>query len=269
MRTLLLATAAVAVLLGGFAHWRDAKRREWRAGETLLNRGGSVGYVDGRPIAEQSRWIQLLARVLPDECLRTAIWVEFPRSTDDEKLALLVDLPHTRTLHLDELEHVTPAGLAPLSGLAELEFLYLKNTPAGDAGLAHLRSRHNLQEMWLRGANISDASMPWIGSNRRLTHLDLDGSDIHDESLVHLSQLQNLEVLSLGRSPITSRGLASLAGLPRLKHLYLWRTGIDDAGLAHLERIATLRGLDVRYTAVTPAGRERLKRALPRCQFVE
>jgi hypothetical protein len=108
-RSLLVLIAVVAVGLGGFAFWRDAKVREQRAADAILDRGGSIGWVDGRPLAERPRWVQRLAWVLHEECLQTANWIAFPRDPTDADLAQLAGIPALQTLDIRRT-NTTAAG---------------------------------------------------------------------------------------------------------------------------------------------------------------
>jgi hypothetical protein len=267
LRTLLAMVSLLAVALAGFAYWRDGKRREEAAADWLLNHGASVAHLDGWPLEQRPLWVQRLAIALPEYCLLTVYWVDFPKDTTDAELAILDDLPNLTTLHLDHAVNVTPAGLTHLRSLKRLEVLYLKETPAGDAGLAHADHLHGLKEIWIEVSGITDASVPWIASNPNLTHLDLDCAQITDKSLPLLATLEHLEVLALRATPTTSRGLAELSKLPRLQHLYLKDTAIDDDGLWQLEKIKSLQTLDVRRTRVTAAGLKRFQRAQPQCRL--
>ena len=267
LRSLLVVVSVLAIALAGFAYWRDAKRREAAAADWLLDHGASVAHVDGRPLEQRPLWVQRLAMMMPEYCLLTVYWVDFPKDTTDAELVILDDLPNLTTLHLDHAVNVTPAGLTHLRSLKRLEVLYLKQTPAGDAGLAHADHLHNLKEIWIEVSGITDASMPWIASNRNLTHLDLDGTQITDNSLPLLAKLEHLEVLALRGTPTTAQGLSQLNQLPRLKHLYLRDTAIDDEGLRQLEKIKSLETLNVLQTRVTAAGRERFQRAQPQCRL--
>jgi hypothetical protein len=269
VRTLLVAITLLAIFLAAFVHWRDAKRREDLAAQATLNRGLSVAWVDGRPLAERPRSVQLLALVLPEYCLRTVYWVDFPRDPPDHELALLDDLPNLTSLDLNECPRITPQGLKHLRSLYHLERLSLKQTPVGDAGLAHLDHAHGLKQLWLGKVGLTQASIPWIASNRGLTHLSLDGAAIGDESMPLLATLDQLEVLVLRDTQLTSRGAAHLSQLPQLKHLYLFGTRIDDAGLAHLASMSTLQTLDVRQTAITPTGLSQFKQSQPQCRIEE
>ncbi|MCU0878510.1 MAG: hypothetical protein MUF06_12055 [Pirellulaceae bacterium] len=269
LRSLLVLIALVAVGLGGFAFWRDAKVREQRAARKILDRGGSVGWVDGRPLAERPRWVQRLAWVLPEACLQTANWIDFPRDPTDADLALLADLPHIKTLHLVGAKKVTPAGLAHLGRLSHVEDAYFKETWLGPEGLAHISHWRGLRTLWLAETGVTEAQIPWIAANRGLTHLDLSGADIGDESLPAIAGLTDLEVLALRDTRVTPQGIESLSKLPKLAHLYLRGTRLDDAGLGQLAAIPTLQTLEIRRTNTTAEGRARFKAALPNCRVEE
>jgi hypothetical protein len=267
LRTLLVMVTLLAVGLGAFAYWREAKRREAAAADWLSDHGAGVGHRGGREMSQLPLWVQRLALVLPEECFRTVNYADFPQDTSDAELKMLCDLPNITQLNLNKAASVTPAGLAPLAKLPRLEVLYLQETPAGDAGLAHARNLHGLKEIWIQHTGITDASVPWIASNPQLTHLDADEARITDKSAPLLAKLQNLEVLALRDTQITSHGLSEIATLPRLTHLYLMDTAVDDEGLKHLAKIKTLETLDVRRTRVTAEGVEQFQRARPGCRL--
>jgi hypothetical protein len=269
LRSLLVLIALVAVGLGVFAFWRDTKVREQRAADTILDRGGSVGWVDGRPLAKRPRWVQRLAWVLPEECLNTVCSIDFPRDPTDADLALLDDLPHIKTLYLVRAKNVTPAGLAHLASLSEVQYADLKETPLGPAGFAHLAHWRGATMLWLAETGFTEAQIPWITANRGLTHLDLSGADLGDESLPAIAGLQNLEVLALRDTRVTSQGALSLSKLPKLAHLYLRGTQLDDEGLTQLAAIPTLQTLDIRRTNTTAEARERFNVAMPNCRMEE
>ena len=267
LRSLLVVVTLLAIGLGVFAYWRDAKRREAAAGDWVLNHGGSIAEFNSREAANPPWWVRCLAQTMPKQSLRTVTFVDFLKDPTDADLAILRDLPNLKQLNLNHAANITPARLAPLASLTKLEVLYLMNTPVGDAGLAHARNLHGLKEIWIENTGITDASMPWIASNPELTHLGVAGTRITDKYAPLLARLQNLEVLALRDTQITSRGLAEIAKLPRLKHLYLMRTAVDDEGLQRLAKIESLNTLDVQLTRVTAAGRERFQRARPDCRL--
>jgi hypothetical protein len=265
LRSLLVVVTLLAVGLGVFVYWREAKRREAVAGDWVLNHGGSIAEFNSREAANPSLWVRCLERLLPEQCLRTVYFVDFLDDPKDADLEILRDLPNLKQLNLNQANNVTPAGLAPLAELPKLEVLYLMNTPVGDAGLAQVRNLHGLKEIWVGHTGITDASMPWIASNPELTHLGATGAQITDQSAPLLARLHNLETLSLADTQITSRGLADIAKLPRLKHLYLLRTAVDDEGLKHLEQTKSLKILAIQLTRTTAAGRESFQKAVPGC----
>lgn len=267
LRSLLVLVTLLAIGLGWFVYWRDAKGREAAAGDWVLHHGGGIAEFDSREATNPPWWVRCLAETLPDRCLRTVTYVDFLKDPTDADLAVLRDLPNLKQLNLNNAARVTPARLAPLAKMRNLEVLYLMKTPVGDEGLAHVRNLHSLKELWIEETGITDASMPWIASNRKLTHLDVDGAKITDKSAPLLAKLRSLEVLALRDTQITSRGLADIARLPRLKHLYLTGTAVDDEGLRHLAEVETLETLDVRLTSVTDAGREQFRRAKPICRL--
>ncbi|MGY8693409.1 MAG: c-type cytochrome domain-containing protein, partial [Verrucomicrobiia bacterium] len=81
---------------------------------------------------------------------------------DDEALAMLAPV----AANIAELEigfsDVTNDGLAALSGMTNLERLYLQKTAISDEGLKHVANLENLRYLNLYGTQISDSGLEYL-----------------------------------------------------------------------------------------------------------
>ncbi|MBI5915786.1 MAG: leucine-rich repeat domain-containing protein [Bacteroidetes bacterium] len=118
------------------------------------------------------------------------------------------------------------SDLTPLSGLVNLQGLYIVQTPVSD--ITPLSGLVKLQELWLFLTPVSD--------------------------LTPLSRLVNLQTLYLFHTPVSD--LMPLSGLMKLATLKAWGTQVSD--LMPLSGLVNLQRLDVSHTQVsdlTPLGR--------------
>jgi serine/threonine protein kinase/Leucine-rich repeat (LRR) protein len=160
--------------------------------------------------------------------------------------------------NLDELflsgTPITDAGLAHLQGLTGLKHLLLDGTQVTGAGLTNLRGLKDLQNLVLNWSRVADSGLVHLESLTELRALNLRGTQVTDAGLTHLRTLTKLEMLSLSRLPVSDTGLAQLQHLKRLQWLDLGSTRVTDAGLTNLRTLKDLQHLALNSTAVTDAG---------------
>ncbi|HEV8070252.1 MAG TPA: protein kinase [Planctomycetaceae bacterium] len=165
--------------------------------------------------------------------------------------------------NLDELflsgTPITDAGLAHLQGLTGLKHLLLDGTQVTGAGLTNLRGLKDLQNLVLNWSRVADSGLVHLESLTELRALNLRGTQVTDAGLTHLRTLTKLEILSLSRLPVSDTGLAQLQHLKRLQWLDLGSTRVTDAGLTNLRTLKDLQHLALNSTAVTDAGLVHLK----------
>ena len=111
---------------------------------------------------------------------------------------------------------------------------------------------------------LDDDVIGHISSLHTLRELYLGGNPITDEGVRQLSALEYLEVLNLEGTQITDASMADLAELPQLRILYVNNTRVTDEGIKELRRCIYLEDLDVDGTAVTIGAIRDLRRSLPR-----
>ena len=211
-------TTAVAIWLGV---WTDRARKQQRAVEAILKRGGIVAYSyemktgSGEPTPPGPTW------------LREALGIDY--------------LDHVAAANLTG-DTFTDADLELLQGLPRLDHLFLRSANITDAGLAHLEALHGLEWLDLAGDRITDAGLAHLEGLHRLQSLGLRSKRITDAGLAHLEGLHRLESLGLCSERITDAGLVHLQGLRELKSLTLL-CSITDAGMDHLTPLVKLRKL--------------------------
>jgi hypothetical protein len=115
---------------------------------------------------------------------------------------------------------LTPAGLKPLAGLANLGFLGCHGELCNDEAMRHI------------------AAIP------RLRMLMGQGTVASDIGFTSLSRSQTIEYIWGRECPnLGGRGFTALAAMPALKGLAVSCKNVDDAALSSLPRFPSLRGL--------------------------
>jgi Leucine-rich repeat (LRR) protein len=93
---------------------------------------------------------------------------------------------------------LTAAGLAALSGLAQLKSFYLSSSSITNGDLIPLARMRQLQHLSLRGCHkLTDLGMGPIGALRNLKELDLVGVNLTEEGLNYFKDLARLETIVL------------------------------------------------------------------------
>lgn len=254
LRTLLIATALIAIVL---AWYTSGPQRQRRAVAAIRSFDGYVQfdyrrnqYVP-RPLLD---WVgeEYFAEV-------TGVSYEWNR-VDDSALEPLEDLRSLQNLVLSE-SPLTDVGLARLERLSSLQTLNLRGTPISDASLEHLQHLKNLQELYLSETKITDAGLVHLAAMPQLRGLYLRGTLITDAGVQQLGRLSQLRTLDLSDTKITDAGLQYVRSLTALRQLDLTGTNISDAGMADLEALTNLQSFDVFGTRVTAAQIQSIKGA--------
>lgn len=180
-----------------------------------------------------------------------------------------------------------PVDLAPLRGLAKLEYLLISGMPIDDAGLAQIKGLAWVRSLEVGGEGITQAGLADVAGMPKLSYLGLRKVAIHDltplspllprlkalrlaesplvdDTLRMLAGATGLTVLYLTDTAVTDDGLELLAGLKNLLVLDLSGTQVSDEGLAQLARVPKLKELVLRGTPVSEAAIVALKKASPR-----
>ena len=228
--------------------------------------GGSVKYEwewkdEGPNSGGKPKWPKWVLDHIGPNYIAHIAEADVARGGSDEQMIAAGKLKNLETLVVHK-SSITAAGLAPLTGLADLRRLFIFNSQVSDNGMEPLSRLARLEYLSLQGTNIGDAGLAHLKSLTNLKTLDLGRTAITDDGLAHLEGLSNLAQLSLYKTKVTDVGLTHLKGLTHLSFLGLEGSAISDAGLAHLETLTELGWLELRGTSVGDAGLAHLRWAL-------
>jgi hypothetical protein len=153
------------------------------------------------------------------------------------------------------------SDLKPLSGLCQLQILWLDETPVSD--LSPLNGLRALRVLWLDRTSVSDLK-PLV-SLHALQLLGLDGC-ISVSDLTPLRGLRNLQILSL-RGCSSVRDLTPLSELREVNTLCLDGSTVSD--LTPLRELLKLQSLSLKgCTSVSDASVAALKAKLPNLNII-
>jgi parallel beta-helix repeat protein len=179
---------------------------------------------------------------------------------DDEGLAHLTKLPALRYLFLASGDF-TENGLTHLKRIPSLRKLEVGSIEYGSEGLAHISRIPGLEELSISHTVLSDEDLVPFKSMASLKRLSLSPAiqqmarDFTDGALFHLSGIKSLESLELGYGKFTDKGLEYLKEMDNLKRLDIPNnSGFTDAGLSHVAKLPLLEELKLRANQFTDAG---------------
>jgi hypothetical protein len=251
IRSLLVFMLLCAVVCSWFAVRMNEAKGQREAVAAIRARGVYVEY----PESSAPAW---LVNSLGVEFFEGISFADCPFAFDDEDMVYLSGLANLEVLYLVRTQ-VTDSGLEHLKGLANLQALSLSGTQVTDSGLEHLKGLANLRWLNLSGTQVTDSGLEHLKGLAKLQFLDLLGTQVTDSGLEHLKGLADLQRLYLSYTQVTDSGLERLKGLANLQGLDLGGTRVSDSGLDHLKGLANLQGLYLRGTQVSDSGLEHLK----------
>lgn len=158
LRTLLISTAIVGLLLGAALHWIVPAQRQRATVKMVEKLDGWVLYADAPP--NQAWLIRKLRERLPRDYFDNvnAVGGDTRRITDDGLYRLKEGFPALEVLYLSGAD-VTDAGLVHLKGLPALKKLYLFRMRITDAGIIHLKDLSQLQVLYISNSQVTDAGI--------------------------------------------------------------------------------------------------------------
>ncbi|MCE5230099.1 hypothetical protein LLG95_10940 [bacterium] len=212
---------------------------------------------------------------------------------DDAAMAQIGRMTRLKQLELKNIFAVTDAGLAQLSNLKSLEYLYIQNR-SYDVTISGLKAMGTLPNFkfaqlndivhdgsvldlsgwknmsWLslitKRRGVNDADMACFAEFKNLRALTLMTRDVTDRGLASIAGLDSLEIIQFGVCNAGDEGMKSLARLKGLQHLAIGGN-IGDAGLAELSKLRCLCNLNLTSPApITDAGMA-LLRSMPLTRF--
>ena len=166
--------------------------------------------------------------------------ISYQGETTDSDLGHIQNLTGLRSLFFHgHPSGITDAGLAKLTGMKQLETLFLEGASITDAGIVHLKSLPSLRELSLWSTQISDAGLYQLSSMDSLVDLAVYNTKITNKGIRHLSKLPALEVLRYGGAKVDDDSFKHLISYPNLKELEVV-VPITEKGMSYLAKIKTL-----------------------------
>lgn len=163
-----------------------------------------------------------------------------------------------------DLNDVTVAPLAHLTGLRHLE---IGETEITDNGQAKLAPLVNLEFLSIEKTMITGKALGALRNMTKLQYLDLTGNELSPDCYKYLAQFPNLEWVLLRHLRLTDRDLAVVAkGCGKARWLTLTdNMDLSDRGVKHLAGLKYLKTLDLRNTRATAGGIMALKNCPLKC----
>jgi hypothetical protein len=201
---------------------------------------------------------------------------DMPRSTSDEDLKAVPDVPFKFALCLDDSK-VTGRGLTYLKRLPHLTHLELRYTSIGDGDLKALNGLVQLRGLDLQHTNVTDAGLKELSGLSQLEDLNLCGTQVTADGLKELKKNKRLNQLCVGEvSDATLAAIREIGLLhaPSDAHtssgrrpknatevtiLDLRISGVTDEGLKQLKELRNLEELNLAGTAVCGTGVKELR----------
>jgi hypothetical protein len=171
LRSLLLFTIVVAIPCSWFAVEMKRAREQRTVVEAVKNLGGWVKYDDGSAPFSTLPEFTWLWKLLGDD--------------------FLMDVGGVILDH----RQVTEADLEHLTGLTQLKFVSLYNTPVTDPGLECLKGLTQLEFLSLCDTRVTDAGLAHCSGLTQLRYLRLNDTKVTDKGVKKLQQaLPNCEI---------------------------------------------------------------------------
>jgi hypothetical protein len=155
-------------------------------------------------------------------------------------------------LHVVSFEdsRITDAALPHLTGLTQLERLYLGPSHMRAVGLRCLAGLPALRHLSLRGLSLAGPAYEQLAELSQLESLGLDDTPLADDQLGQIARLTSLRMLWLNGTRVTDAGLDRFLPLVNLTHIEMAHTAINGSRLSVLKPLTRLRFMTLEDTAV-------------------
>ncbi len=145
------------------------------------------------------------------------------------------------TVKLDRVA-IEDSDLRKLSGIKDLEAIYLNETPITSEALQYLPNK--IHVLYADNSKLSDDFCGTaVAQNRRFSLLGLNGNNITDKGVQDLAKMESISQLGLGNTRVTNNCVDSLTRLNKLFHLRIDGTKISDLGIQKICEKLDLQGL--------------------------
>jgi Leucine-rich repeat (LRR) protein len=217
LRTLLLATAFVGLVLAPIVYYRQlAYRQQQIKAELEVHR---IRLNGGKEQSVRPNWLK---NILGDDSagLDTTIHVYANRgsisdSALEQSITKLNQLPNVTTLNFAD-KQISDEELAHFRRLTNIHAVFLDQALVTENGLKYLRGYKNLQTLALLGTQFGDSGVKELANHPNLSTLWLQNTKVTDEGLLELRLLKKLRFLDVSETRITDVGMKNLQGLQTL-----------------------------------------------------
>lgn len=291
VRSLLIATTLVALLLAWISRPLALYRAEQQAISKILDAGGTVrkdrvslGKRKPNPggfklLRKEAHWtaaflgVDIFARAQRVDSGPTAndeafheiyklsgvayVALASPHVTD-ATVERLTTLPLLSTLALNGVRF-SPELLARLSEQCpDLDSFFFTQDNATADYLQHLPSKRAIQNLILNGKACDDQSMKQLGNVGPIKTLVIAEASITDQGLEHLASQPSLQALFLNDLNAGANGLSMLGEMPELQMLDLRNSQTNDTAIPWICGLKNLRTLRLDSTGITDDGLRQL-----------
>lgn len=178
----------------------------------------------------------------------------------DPEMRLLSGMPDLETVYISESD-VTAKGIAHIAGLTKLKDLGLWDTKV--ESIASLSGLVNLEKLGIYpefDTELPDDALASLANFTKLQDLYLSNEAISDATVKRLSNLKDLRKLDITVGNVEDEeSLAALAGLKQLKSLSFHGGKLSDAVLRHLAGLENLETLNFHVDRGTGDGFKHLQ----------
>lgn len=170
---------------GGYVAYEQGKVRQQQGAVVAIEKLGGYVFFDEKAAIRSG----LTRFILGDNSFGNVNGVDLnPLKTEnrqitDADLRHLRSFPRLNHLVLKNCRQITDEGLAELSGLANLQYLYLNDTPVTDAGLVHLAGLSRLEELSLTHTQVTGPGLVQLSGLTKLDYLYLYSNRIPPDGI--------------------------------------------------------------------------------------
>ncbi|WP_339911465.1 redoxin family protein, partial [Symmachiella dynata] len=221
--------------------WKSAGQAH---GDVVVPAGAVVKINLKQPGAANMSWVE---RLDPDDIYEVRVY------------------PHPSSPKAFKFGDAQVRHLGHLTGLRELELMYVQVTGRGLRALEPLKS---LKKLTIYSPDAGNDSLQSIGKLTGLQSLILGNGKWDDKGLAYLADLKDLEEINLPFSGVPGKGFDAMLQLPRLKYIAAF-AAFKNAHLARLKKSHSLRALNLNSNVTITNDSLRYIAQLPQLEYLD